>query len=1108
MPIALLKKRPWTAGIGAILLLLLAILAIIWVFRMSIAERFAQRWCSSQDLVCNLDVERLGLSGAAINAIRVQNASDRVPVEAGRVELDLVWDGLFSPRLVSIQVDDPVIRLEYGDDGQIAIGGLKDLAPSGGDQPSSGPMPEFTVRNARIEAITPAGPVLMRGDVSGKLPYQAEIHAEIEPASLETEEGALMLERGRVDLVLAGIKLSGGASLELSRAEFETVSARNISIDARMADSFLPEVEWTATADALSAPDLSLSGLKVGGSTGIVTGEQEEGAGALARLRSFSIDATLASLQREGTSLGPSRITGEASRERGKPLSGKFAVEVTEAVSPWLTALSATLSGNGEISDDLNSIDITGEVIVDDAGIPEAFQASLLKPLRTGPPFGGHASALKDGLASALEAFDAGTGYAFRRSSAADWSLVTTRGIAITGANGAAFTLTPDDTRPAVLNISGDGTLVSGVAALSGPRLPDATIDIALLELGPEGTALQAGGVSIRRWVADELALALSLNELELNTASGTPRMKAVGEVRLDGSLFGQSLEPTKVFGGVDASLGETLRVQSHGTRCIGIDSGGFRSSEALVVKAFQLELCPQDGRLVGPADGALAGRLAVSDFSVPFRSNDTEGTLSLDQAFLDWRAATTARIGVTARRMSADLTIGEKTLVLSAASPELGFATTSPLSFSASTGRSEIDGTLIPADVSLGALQFEATLPSSGLSGSAEASEVEIRDLQDDPLYEPLTGTLDAVFGNGLMQLSGPVTTLRGGRKIADVNMTLNLVELDGQASIDTPDLVFEPGGFQPTSLSERVRGFLSNARGQLNAGAFFDIDGGEVSGTGYVEVAGFGFDTLRLGAVNGVNGRVEFDDLIQLHTPPGQEVRVGAINPGIPLNNGRIAFQLLGPTSAVIEEAAWPFAGGNLVVGRSEWTIAGARDVIEISARKLELTEIIGVFNLPDINADGTVSGRFPVELSGPNVFIRDAVLRADEEGGTLAYTGDIGDAASQADERVSLAFRALKDFQFSVLELGASGNLTGNMLITLNLVGKSPDVLGGAPFAFNIGVDSELMKLIRTGQSMTGTDWLAEVSRQGEGATATDDGDSGETAQDGRTADNPEP
>ena len=167
----------------------------------------------------------------------------------------------------------------------------------------------------------------------------------------------------------------------------------------------------------------------------------------------------------------------------------------------------------------------------------------------------------------------------------------------------------------------------------------------------------------------------------------------------------------------------------------------------------------------------------------------------------------------------------------------------------------------------------------------------------------------------------------------------------------------------------------------------------------------------------------------------------------------------------------------------------MAGTSDTIRISASKLELSEIINVFNLPDIRATGTVSGEFPVDIEGPNAYVRDATLKADESGGEVAYTGDIADAASQADERVRMAFDALRDFHFSVLELGASGNLSGDMLVTLKLIGQSPKVLDGAPFAFNIGVDSKLMQLIQTGRSVTTSDWLVDAVKGSVSGEAAD-------------------
>jgi len=59
--------------------------------------------------------------------------------------------------------------------------------------------------------------------------------------------------------------------------------------------------------------------------------------------------------------------------------------------------------------------------------------------------------------------------------------------------------------------------------------------------------------------------------------------------------------------------------------------------------------------------------------------------------------------------------------------------------------------------------------------------------------------------------------------------------------------------------------------------------------------------------------------------------------------------------------------------------------------------------------------------------------------------------------------MLFDALKDFRYEVLEVGLDGNLTGQMLLKLRVLGRNPDVLAGQPFQLNIGIDSALVPLL---------------------------------------------
>ncbi|HAY07690.1 MAG TPA: hypothetical protein DCY26_13685, partial [Hyphomonas sp.] len=76
--------------------------------------------------------------------------------------------------------------------------------------------------------------------------------------------------------------------------------------------------------------------------------------------------------------------------------------------------------------------------------------------------------------------------------------------------------------------------------------------------------------------------------------------------------------------------------------------------------------------------------------------------------------------------------------------------------------------------------------------------------------------------------------------------------------------------------------------------------------------KVRDFGFQTTQLGRVSGFSGNIEFDDLMALTTPPGQEFTLASVNPGIPLSNGRITFGLERGGILKLEDVTFPFGGG----------------------------------------------------------------------------------------------------------------------------------------------------------------------------------------------------
>ncbi|MFN4102207.1 MAG: YdbH domain-containing protein, partial [Pararhodobacter sp.] len=243
----------------------------------------------------------------------------------------------------------------------------------------------------------------------------------------------------------------------------------------------------------------------------------------------------------------------------------------------------------------------------------------------------------------------------------------------------------------------------------------------------------------------------------------------------------------------------------------------------------------------------------------------------------------------------------------------------------------------------------------------------------------------------------------------------------------------------------------------------------------------------TTRLGRVDGVSGNVHFSDLMTLTTAPGQIVRIGSVDPGVAFADGRLVFSFAAGETLQIDEVTFPFAGGVLALAPLTWTLGGAPERVAVTASQLDLTQLIEVLKLPDTRAEGTVSGAFPLEFTPTSVLVMDARLRADAGGGRLSYTGAAMDAAAESDPVASLAFNALRDLDFSILEVGLSGDLAGQMRADMLVSGRnlrpvpvtnSMTMPPGQAFEFSIGFNLPLGQLISQGLQLADARTVLQV------------------------------
>jgi hypothetical protein len=389
------------------------------------------------------------------------------------------------------------------------------------------------------------------------------------------------------------------------------------------------------------------------------------------------------------------------------------------------------------------------------------------------------------------------------------------------------------------------------------------------------------------------------------------------------------------------------------------------------------------------------------------------------------------------------------------------------PARITARLGKTRFGGTLIPANVSAGAFTFDGVSAASGISGDVAGTGVLITDINADPLYLPVTAEFAGTVGDNKLHLTGPLELKGKGVALADAVLDLDLLKLDGTASVITRPLNFANGGLQPDMISGRLTGLFTEASGSVSTDARFTIDGGDIAGTAEVNVRNFGFQTTRLGRVDGINGTIMFADLMKIQTAPAQVFTVARVNPGIPFTDGRIVFDLREDGILHLDTVTFPFGGGTLALAPFDWALEGGlkEQSVAVTADAIGLAEMVEILKLPDTVATGTVSGRFPIEFNGNSVIIRDARLKADDPGGRLSYTGGAVEAAAGQDANASLAFDALRDLKFDVLEIGINGDLAGELRADILLAGQNINPLqiskgvtlpAGQAFEFAIGFD----------------------------------------------------
>lgn len=342
---------------------------------------------------------------------------------------------------------------------------------------------------------------------------------------------------------------------------------------------------------------------------------------------------------------------------------------------------------------------------------------------------------------------------------------------------------------------------------------------------------------------------------------------------------------------------------------------------------------------------------------------------------------------------------------------------------------------------------------------------------------FNPLVSN-DVVLrlANGAVQVGGTLQHPATGATITRVAITHALSDGTGNALLTVDGIRFGEA-LQPEDITPLTIGTIANVVGPVSGQGRIAWSARGVTSTGRFTTDGLNL-AAAFGPVTGLSGTIMFDDLLAMSTPPGQQAMIASINPGTPITQGRVQYQLRAGQRMAVEGGAWPFAGGQLLLDPTVLDFGRpARRLLTFRVVALDAAKFIERFEFDNLAATGLFDGTIPMIFDASGGRIENGRIVARQGGGTLAYVGEVSNA--EMNVFAKLAFDALKSIRYDNLAIDLDGPLDGEMISRVDFTGVNEASsaekrsflarrFSNLPFKFNIVIRAPFRGLLSTAKT----------------------------------------
>ncbi|MDP1618422.1 YdbH domain-containing protein [Phenylobacterium sp.] len=347
-----------------------------------------------------------------------------------------------------------------------------------------------------------------------------------------------------------------------------------------------------------------------------------------------------------------------------------------------------------------------------------------------------------------------------------------------------------------------------------------------------------------------------------------------------------------------------------------------------------------------------------------------------------------------------------------------------------------------------------------AGLFVEAQVARAKVSDTSAEPRFHPLD--LTGVVGLQADAWTGALELESGGYRVAEIGLRHSGASGAGGVTIDTGTLAFTAEGLQPAALSPLAEVVGEPVEGSALFIGAIDWNPGGLQSRGRLDVPSLDFKSPA-GAVQGLNGQIEFTSLVPLETAPDQVLKANTVQILAPVTGSQVTFQLL-PDQLTLSAGAFQVGGGTVRIAPMSIPLDQTKSWPgELVIEAVQLSEFVEATPFADrVDLDAVVSGRLPFVVGPDGVtFIqgkltaispgrlairREALTQVDATGGAASASAEgLGDQAvpvaqeDHANAAVDFAYQAMEHLAFDLLDAEVNSLPGGRLGVLFKIRGE---------------------------------------------------------------------